>query len=381
MRCESVTCAARLRRFFNLPPPSTHQVTLSSLNRHALATRSDVGHPKATSLAAAFARIMPEAALDVRVAMFSAGNADYLLAPAHDGTPPSYVVDAIDNILTKVDLLRECEARGLPIICATGAGAKADPTRVRLVNLASPAARGSDPLARAVRARLKAKGGHPEAVLAVVSDEPGRVGLVDPGPSDADAAASGNGTAATTTTTTTINPEDYRTVPGFRVRTLPVLGPTPAAFGAAAASAVVADLAGAPIEFPPPPAPRSAPQYGVLLSRLADREERLHGALPAVDVDDVALLVRDVWRGVSAASPPVRLPGGDCGLASSTAGLTLTRWRRDLPAAVDNLVLLTAGEADVHDEGGEVGDAAFCVRVEAALARVAADCGPGELAA
>lgn len=351
-------------------PPVHFQVTLSSLNRHALATRADVGLPKATSLAAAFARIMPEAEIDARVAMFSAGAADTLLAPAADGTPPAYVIDAIDNIHTKVDLLRECGARGLPVVCATGAGAKADPTRVRLLNLGSAAARAADPLARAVRARLKAKKGNPEAVVAVVSDEPGRVGLVDPGPADADAA-----------TTSPINPEDYRVVPGFRVRTLPVLGPTPAAFGAAAAAAVVTAIAGAPIDNPPLPAPRSAPHYEVQLDRLVDREERLHGATPAVDVDDVAMLVRDVWRGVSAAAPPVPLPGGDCGLASSTAGLTLTRWRRDRPATVDNLVLLTFAEADAHDEGRELGDDAFKARVQAALDRVAAACGPGDLAA
>ena len=347
------------------PPPSLHpQVTLSSLNRHALATRADVGTPKATSLATALRRIMPEARLEPIVEMFNDRTADAILADA-----PAYVVDAIDNIHTKVLLLRECGARGLPVVCATGAGAKADPTRVRLLNLDSGAARCADPLARSVRARLRAKGGDPAAVVAVVSDEPARVGLIDPGPAE-------TGAAAAAAAAPPANPEDYRVVPGFRVRTLPVLGPTPAAFGAAAAALVVTDLASAPILSPSPPPPRTAPHYATLLARLADREERVHGVSPPpVDVDDVAFLVRDVWRGVSAASADaatVRFPGGDAGLASATGGLTLTRWDAARGATVDNLVLLTFAEADAHDEGGAVGDDGFRERVEATLTRVAA---------
>jgi tRNA A37 threonylcarbamoyladenosine dehydratase len=49
-----------------------------------------------------------------------------------------------------VALLAACKARGLPVLCSAGAGAKADPTRLRLVDVAEAAA---DPLARAVRHR------------------------------------------------------------------------------------------------------------------------------------------------------------------------------------------------------------------------------------
>jgi tRNA A37 threonylcarbamoyladenosine dehydratase len=46
------------------------QVTLSSLNRHAVATRADVGTPKALALARHFREIAPEAEVDARVAMY-----------------------------------------------------------------------------------------------------------------------------------------------------------------------------------------------------------------------------------------------------------------------------------------------------------------------
>lgn len=48
------------------------QVTLSSLNRHAVATRADVGMPKATCLARHFAEMVPEAEVEAVVEMYTA---------------------------------------------------------------------------------------------------------------------------------------------------------------------------------------------------------------------------------------------------------------------------------------------------------------------
>lgn len=345
---------ARTRRARGPTPTlSTPQVTLSSLNRHATATRADVGTPKAVALAAAFKQVMPEAAVDARVAMFSADTADALLAGA-----PSYVIDAIDNIHTKVLLLKECQKRSLPVVSAGGAGGKADPTRARVLSLDSTPAR-ADALARSVRQRLRRQGGDPAAVAAVVSDEAPRVGLVDP--------SIAPGASA----------EDYRVVPGFRLRTLPVLGPTPAAFGGAAAAWVIGEVSGAPLA-PAPPPPRPPESCRILLDRLADREERLHGAPLSVDLDDVAWLAREVWRGTSAAAAaaPPRLPASDAALAASTAGLTLTRFNPAAPASVDNLVLLSFAEADAHDGGAAVrGADGWAARAAAVLARVAAETG------
>lgn len=77
-------------------------------------------------------------------------------------------------------------------------------------------------------------------------------------------------------------------VPGFRVRTIPVLGTTPAVFGMAAAAHIVCALAGAPL-CPEPLLRLQAEQYAVQLARLAEREELIHGdtAGLAVDIDDV----------------------------------------------------------------------------------------------
>ena len=73
-------------------------------------------------------------------------------------------------------------------------------------------------------------------------------------------------------------------VPGFRVRTIPVLGTTPAVFGMAAAAHILCALAGAPLATEPL-IRLQAEQYGVQLQRLAAREELLYGSADAVAVD------------------------------------------------------------------------------------------------
>lgn len=48
---------------------------------------------------------------------------------------PDYVVDAIDNIDTKLYLIKYCHDRKLPVISSMGAGAKADPSRIQMADI------------------------------------------------------------------------------------------------------------------------------------------------------------------------------------------------------------------------------------------------------
>lgn len=72
------------------------QVSLSSLNRHAVATRSDVGIPKAQCLKEHFMSIFPECHIEVKVLLYDASSEDEVLS-GH----PDFVLDCIDNIDTK----------------------------------------------------------------------------------------------------------------------------------------------------------------------------------------------------------------------------------------------------------------------------------------
>lgn len=101
--------------------------TLSSLNRHACATLEDVGTPKAVAMQKYFHKIAPWAQVDIKVGLWKKGEESERWLDGAD-----YVVDAIDNIETKVDLLTYCHKNNLKVFASMGAGAKADPTRVQI---------------------------------------------------------------------------------------------------------------------------------------------------------------------------------------------------------------------------------------------------------
>lgn len=48
---------------------------------------------------------------------------------------PDYVVDAIDNIDTKLDLIKYCYDRNITLLSSMGAGAKADPSRIQIADI------------------------------------------------------------------------------------------------------------------------------------------------------------------------------------------------------------------------------------------------------
>lgn len=73
------------------------QVSLSSLNRHAVATRIDVGTPKALCLKKRFSSIYPECHIDAKVMLYDTSSEEEILS-GH----PDFVLDCIDNIDTKV---------------------------------------------------------------------------------------------------------------------------------------------------------------------------------------------------------------------------------------------------------------------------------------
>nr|KJB43185.1 hypothetical protein B456_007G187700 [Gossypium raimondii] len=123
------------------------QVSLSSLNRHAVATRADVGIPKAECLKKHFSSIFPECQVDAKVLLYDVSSEEEILSGN-----PDFVLDCIDNIDTKVALLAACVRRGLKVLSATGAGARADPTRIRVADLREST---NDPLSRSVRHRLR----------------------------------------------------------------------------------------------------------------------------------------------------------------------------------------------------------------------------------
>ncbi|KAL7230487.1 hypothetical protein ACSBR2_008879 [Camellia fascicularis] len=235
------------------------QVSLSSLNRHAVAIREDVGIPKAYCLKKHFSSIFPECHVDAKVLLYDTSSEEEILS-GH----PDFVLDCIDNIDTKVALLAACVRRGLRVLSATGAGARADPTRIRVADLREST---NDPLSRAVRHRLRKDHGIEGGIPVVFSLEKPKAKLLPfKGPSGEEE-----------------NPSDYQIVPGFRVRIIPVLGTIPAIFGLVMASYIVTQLAGLGVQTEPV-VNFGMDHYHVLHQRLIEHEELLYGTSMQVQV-------------------------------------------------------------------------------------------------
>ncbi|KAL6959621.1 hypothetical protein U1Q18_039775 [Sarracenia purpurea var. burkii] len=244
-----------------------NKVSVSSLNRHAVATREDVGIPKAHCLKRHFSSIFPECHVDAKVLLYDASSEEEILS-GH----PDFVLDCIDNIDTKVALLAACVRRGLKVLSATGAGARADPTRIRIADLREST---NDPLSRAVRHRLRKDHGIDGGIPIVFSLEKPKAKLLPfKGPSGEEE-----------------NPSDYQIVPGFRVRIIPVLGTIPAIFGQVMASYVVTQLAGLVVQTEPL-VNFDTDHYHVLHQRLIEHEELLYGT--SMEVQDRSSLGKQV---------------------------------------------------------------------------------------
>ncbi|KAJ7247439.1 ubiquitin-protein ligase molybdopterin-converting factor [Mycena haematopus] len=293
-------------------------VTLSSLNRHATASLADVGTPKVRCVARALKGMARWVEVEECVEVWRAEGGEKLLEGA------DWVVDAIDNMQTKVDLLHHCHSRGIKVFSSMGAGAKSDPTRIQIADLADTI---YDPLARAVRTRLRrslsSSSTSTEIGIPVVySTEIPSIALL-PLPDSS-----------------LPNAHELGVLSDWRVRILPVLGPLPALFGLHIATYVLCELAGKPIERPMAVRGRRK-VYERMVRDLQAREARRAGTLNVrfpLSEDDVGLLFDDVHRGRSVV-PPHRVP----------VKPTLVWWDRARPLGPENVVVMDVGEAVRHE--------------------------------
>ncbi|KAJ7756221.1 ubiquitin-protein ligase molybdopterin-converting factor [Mycena metata] len=309
-------------------------VTLSSLNRHATALLPDVGTPKVKCIERTLKQIARWVEVDARIDIWRKEDGGALLEGA------DWVVDAIDNIQTKVDLLKYCHEHKLKVFSSMGAGAKCDPTRIQISDISSTV---YDPLARSVRRRLRLLG-VPSGIPVVYSTEvPGDVKLL---PLPEDEFQKGKGA------------KELSVLDDFRVRILPVLGPLPALFGLHIATYILAALADKPIAHPLPIKNRHKVYERLLrdlMGREAKRKWKMEGggegevvvSRIALDEDDVALIFEDLHRGGRSVLPPHAV----------CAKPTLVLWDATQGVSVENVVVMEAADAERHqrEDGGGPG--------------------------
>ena len=124
-------------------------VALSNLNRQAFALSSTVGMPKVEAAALRLLDINPSLELHPVQGIYLPGERDRFWADY------DYVIDAVDMVTAKLDLIVTARERGIPIISSMGTGNKLDPSRLRVCDLAETSV---CPLARVMRRELKKRG-------------------------------------------------------------------------------------------------------------------------------------------------------------------------------------------------------------------------------
>lgn len=185
----------------------------TDVNRQVIALATNTGERKVDASAARLKQINPAISIDARYAFFHGDTADELLGEDRD-----FVIDAIDSMNPKAELISQCVRRSLPVISALGAAGKTDPMQVRLDTLTNT---GVCPLARTLRRYLRGRGITTDIPVVYSTERPVEAHRDGPAPS---AEMSGTHTR------------------GRARRSLPSLPALPAIFGLIAANYVILEL-------------------------------------------------------------------------------------------------------------------------------------------
>ncbi len=136
-------------------------VSVSNINRQIYALTSTVGKPKVTVAAERIKDICPDTVVNEHNCFFMPETADKFDFSVYD-----YVVDAIDTVTGKLEIIKQAKKCGVPVISAMGAGNKLDPTAFRVADISKTKV---CPLARVMRYELKKLG--IKGIKAVYSEE------------------------------------------------------------------------------------------------------------------------------------------------------------------------------------------------------------------
>lgn len=138
-------------------------ISVSNINRQLFALESTIGRPKAEVARARVLDINPDCVVDARIQFVDGENVAALLEPRFD-----VLVDCIDGVNSKVNLIVEAREAGLPVVASMGAAAKLDPSKIQAADIAKSF---MCPLAQIIRKRLRRRG-VTSGVRCVFSTEP-----------------------------------------------------------------------------------------------------------------------------------------------------------------------------------------------------------------
>lgn len=125
-------------------------VSISNINRQIIALTSTVGQYKTEAAAQRARDINPDINVRTYNTFYTPENAG-----SFDFSQYDYIVDAVDTVSAKIELIVRAEKAGVPVISSMGAGNKLDPTAFEIADIYKTSV---CPLARVMRRELKARG-------------------------------------------------------------------------------------------------------------------------------------------------------------------------------------------------------------------------------
>ena len=125
-------------------------VSVTNLNRQIIATWKTIGREKTEVMAERIHDINPNADVVCRKCFFLPETADQF-----DFTQYDYVVDAVDTVTAKIEIILKAQKAGIPVISSMGAGNKLDPSKFEAADIYKTSV---EPLARVMRRELKKRG-------------------------------------------------------------------------------------------------------------------------------------------------------------------------------------------------------------------------------
>ena len=134
-------------------------VAVSNVNRQCPATAETVGRPKVEAMAKRLTAINPRCEVEARNSRFSSATSISSLSSC------DLIVDAIDSVDCKAELILGAAEAGVPIVSSMGAALRLDPTKVKVTRFEKVE---GDGLARALRQRFKKLGRFPKGKFACV---------------------------------------------------------------------------------------------------------------------------------------------------------------------------------------------------------------------
>lgn len=348
-------------------------VTVSSLNRHAVATRNDIGKSKSEVMRDHILSFNPDIVVEAVVSKFNSTNAHSLIGTT---PPPQFVVDCIDDVETKADLLEYCLSSGIPAISSMGSGCRSNTTSIIITNITDVK---YDPLASKIRQILRKRGyvlGSDER--ATKSEGPHQKSLNDIPTTTLDSMreqvmnesglfiacvssyekpvmnllSMDESKLSHTTDQKLVKVSDQVTECSeksetpkethSRTRCIPVYGCVPAVFGNTICSYILHSISQRSF-MPQATVPVSQEVVLKLFNRLQTKElKRFNNAELPIDYYDLQFLIQQIFK-----QKCVFTHKSICGNK-----LEFCRWNAFLPPTVDNLVLGTMSEVEKHERMG-----------------------------